>query len=110
MRGKMYWVVSYDIPDNKRRTKVAKILEGYGQRAQYSVFECEIDAEQCAQLEERLKRVIEAQEDDVRFYPLNRADLKRVRVLGVGQIYRTGSYYMIRSKIAPPDDDPSHPF
>lgn len=106
----MYWVVSYDIPDDKRRTKVAKILEGYGLRAQYSVFECEIDAEQCAQLEERLRRVIEPREDDVRFYPLNRADLKRVRVLGLGQLYRSSSYYVIRPTLKPPDDDPSHPF
>ena len=108
----MYWIVSYDIPDDKRRTKVAKILQGYGQRAQYSVFECEIDAEQCAQLEGRLTRVIEKQEDDVRFYPLNRADLKRVRVLGLGQLHRTRSYYVVRPTAGrpEPDDDPSHPF
>ena len=34
-------VITYDIEDNKRLAKVAKILEGYGVRAQRSVFEVE---------------------------------------------------------------------
>ena len=37
------YVISYDISENKIRNKVAKILEGYGKRIQYSVFECDID-------------------------------------------------------------------
>ena len=32
------YVISYDIPDDKRRKKIADLLEGYGQRVQYSVF------------------------------------------------------------------------
>lgn len=34
------WTVvrSYDIADDKRRAKVMKTLEGYGQRAQYSAL------------------------------------------------------------------------
>ena len=36
------YVISYDISENKIRNKVAKILEGYGKRIQYSVFECDI--------------------------------------------------------------------
>ena len=41
-----WFVVSYDIPDNKRRTKVMKLLEGYGRRAQFSVFECHVAPEE----------------------------------------------------------------
>ncbi|MGP1372035.1 MAG: CRISPR-associated endonuclease Cas2, partial [Almyronema sp.] len=36
----MLVLVVYDIPDDKRRTKLATFLEGYGRRVQYSVFEC----------------------------------------------------------------------
>jgi len=36
---KSFWLVSYDIADPKRLRKVAKFLEGYGQRIQYSVFQ-----------------------------------------------------------------------
>jgi CRISPR-associated protein Cas2 len=32
----MLVVVTYDVPDDKRRLKLAKLLEGYGRRVQYS--------------------------------------------------------------------------
>lgn len=38
----MTYVISYDIESNKIRTKLAKLLEGYGVRIQYSVFECNL--------------------------------------------------------------------
>jgi CRISPR-associated protein Cas2 len=91
----MFWIVSYDIPNDKRRSKVAKILEGYGRRAQRSVFECEINSEQCEKLERALQRVIDAEEDDIRFYPMNRADLKRVRLLGRAELHRARGWYMV---------------
>lgn len=91
----MFWIVSYDIPNDKRRSKIAKILEGYGRRAQYSVFECEIDDEKREKLERALQREIDAEEDDIRFYPMNRADLKRVRLLGRAELYRARGWYMV---------------
>lgn len=39
----MFYLVSYDIPETRRRTKLAKILEDFGDRVQYSVFECILD-------------------------------------------------------------------
>lgn len=91
----MFWIVSYDIPNDKRRSKVAKILGGYGRRAQYSVFECEIDDEKREKLERALQREIDAEEDDIRFYPMNRADLKRVRLLGRAELYRARDWYIV---------------
>ncbi len=41
------YVVSYDIGSDKLRNKVAKVLLGYGNRVQYSVFECHISQERC---------------------------------------------------------------
>ncbi|MCA9742068.1 CRISPR-associated endonuclease Cas2, partial [candidate division KSB1 bacterium] len=38
----MLLLVSYDIVDDKQRTKLAKRLQNYGQRVQYSVFECDL--------------------------------------------------------------------
>ena len=35
----MHYTVAYDITDDKRRNKVAKILKDFGKRVQYSVFE-----------------------------------------------------------------------
>lgn len=79
----MFWVICYDITDDKRRNKVVKIMESYGRRAQYSVFECDITDRQQMTIQAKLAEVIDEDEDDVRFYPLNEADIQRVRTLGI---------------------------
>ena len=33
-----FYVIAYDIPSDKRRTKVHKLLCGFGQWTQYSLF------------------------------------------------------------------------
>lgn len=90
----MYWIISYDVVDDRRRRKVARILEGHGRRAQYSVFECELSPDKITRLERLLKSEIDPAEDDIRFYPLNRADLKRVRLLGRAELNREKPYYI----------------
>lgn len=64
----MFVVVSYDIPEDKRRTKVHKVLKSYGQWMQYSVFECNLTNTQYAKLRSRLGKLIKPQEDSIRFY------------------------------------------
>jgi CRISPR-associated protein Cas2 len=93
--GVMFWVVSYDIPNDRRRRKVSKILEGYGHRVQYSVFECELDEAKCDKLEQLLLKEINKEEDDIRLYPLNRADIKRVRVMGRARLQREQPYHIV---------------
>jgi CRISPR/Cas system-associated endoribonuclease Cas2 len=36
-------VVSYDIPDDRRRLRLAHALKDFGVRVQYSVFECHLE-------------------------------------------------------------------
>lgn len=78
-------LVSYDIPDNKRRTKLAHILEDYGERvhAWRSVFECQLTARQQQKLLKEIKAVLVAAEDSVRLYGLCAAC--RGKVLALGQ-------------------------
>jgi CRISPR-associated protein Cas2 len=91
----MFWIVCYDITDDKRRRKVADILESYGQRAQYSVFECDMSGRQQMTLQGQLQRVIDESEDDIRFYPLNEADIARVETLGrKAKINRLPAFYI----------------
>jgi len=47
--GEQLWVIAYDSPSNKRRRKLAKLLEGYGERLQWSVFECHLQPHQLRQ-------------------------------------------------------------
>jgi CRISPR-associated protein Cas2 len=78
----MLYVVTYDVPCNKRRKKIADILLGYGQRVQYSVFECCLTASKYRELCLRLKKRYHPQEDSIRFYPLSGHTLAQVEVWG----------------------------
>ena len=64
----MHVVISYDIADDKRRTKLHKILKSYGQWMQYSVFECNLTETQYAKLRWRLSKLIKPEQDSIRFY------------------------------------------
>jgi len=68
-----------------------KTLEGFGRHVQESVFECEVDSARLLKLEGLLRRLINEQEDNVRFYPLNEADLKKVRLLGNAELKTLGT-------------------
>jgi CRISPR-associated protein Cas2 len=78
----MFILISYDIPDNKRRTKIAKILEDYGDRVQYSVFECELTAKHLSKLSKELKAVLDEAEDSIRLYRLCSDCVKKVEAWG----------------------------
>jgi CRISPR-associated protein Cas2 len=78
----MFFVISYDIPDDKRRTKVCKLLKNFGLHVQYSVFECDLKIKEYQQLRKRLKALVNKKEDDVRFYFLCNACLPKTVVIG----------------------------
>jgi len=75
-------VVSYDIPDDRRRNRVCKLLKDYGERAQYSVFECVLRPEELKRLRERLKPLLTPEEDDVRFYHLCETCRRKATIWG----------------------------
>ena len=79
-RGAAYGlhVVCYDIASKRRRRAVVKILEGYGVRAQESVFECWMNAGQRRILEAKLEDVLCAAEDRIACYAV---DTQAARVL-----------------------------
>ncbi|MEO0869829.1 MAG: CRISPR-associated endonuclease Cas2, partial [Cyanobacteria bacterium J06642_11] len=67
----MLVLVTYDIPDHKRRKRLSDFLEGYGRRVQRSVFECFLSLGEMKKLHGQLaKRIVES-EDDVRLYWIN---------------------------------------
>lgn len=78
----LIYVVTYDIPCDKRRKKIADLLEGYGQRVQYSVFECALPAVKFRELTKRLRQRIKVEEDSVRIYPISHQMLQGVEVWG----------------------------
>ncbi len=89
------YVVSYDIPDDRRRTRVHSALTGFGTWVQYSVFECFLDRKQRLLLEERLLEEIHQGEDTIRIYGMCGACQTKVEVLGRGDLPHEDRIYLL---------------
>ena len=61
------WLVCYDICDDKRRQKVFRALEGFGDRLQHSVWRCVLDRRGRIELEAALAEAIHHREDQILF-------------------------------------------
>ncbi len=85
MPSRSYYVIAYDIPSDRRRVKLARLLERYGERVQYSLFEMWLTAEEWARLHKRIERLIKAEEDQVRVYRLCAVCRERIVHLGEGE-------------------------
>lgn len=70
MKRKHFYVVTYDIGDDKRRDKVVKVLEAIGTRMNYSVFECTLTGIQYRKMCNQLEKIVVRREDWVNIYPL----------------------------------------
>ena len=83
----MFVVVSYDVASDarsgqRRLRRVSRACKDYGQRVQYSVFECIVDPAQWARLKERLISEIDPEKDSLRFYYLGSNWHRRVEHVG----------------------------
>lgn len=67
------YLVSYDISNPKRLRKVARTLESFGTRLQYSVFECPLDGLRLEKLKASLWEIIHHEADQVLFVSLGPA-------------------------------------
>jgi CRISPR-associated protein Cas2 len=81
-RQTMCYVIAYDIPDDKRRTKIHKLLLGFGTWTQFSLFECFLNGREMVILRSKLAKHLIDEEDSVRFYPLCAQCLTKVETVG----------------------------
>ena len=91
----MLVLVTYDVAtgDSKgaaRLRKVAKICQSYGQRVQYSVFECLVDSGTWVTIQAKLLRSIDDEQDSLRVYYLGNNWERRVEHFGVRPAYEQG--------------------
>lgn len=84
----MLYVVAYDMPDNRRRTKLFKAMKGFGVHTQFSVFECELDAKGLEKMLKRIGRLVDPAEDNIKVYPLCKACLGDVMLIGTARMAR----------------------
>ena len=83
----MFVIVSYDVATSedggqRRLRRVARACNDYGQRVQFSVFECIVDPAQWAKLKDRLISEINPEKDSLRFYYLGSNWKHRVEHVG----------------------------
>jgi CRISPR-associated protein Cas2 len=90
--------VFLDIIDDKRRTRLMKLLKGYGARVQYSVFECYLRPAQRRKLQSQIARLIDTQVDSVRFYQLDARAVAAITVMGVGQVSDDPPFVVVRAQ------------
>ena len=64
-----HWLILYDVRDPRRLSKIAKMMENYAERVQYSVFEAICEREQIEDLRSEIKRIMDP-EDFVVYFEL----------------------------------------
>lgn len=74
--SRIRYLVSYDISNPKRLRRVARTMEGFGSRLQYSVFECPLDDMRLALLKAELQPLLKHDEDQVFFVSLGPAPMR----------------------------------
>ena len=77
------YVVCYDIPNDKRRLKISKLLDSYGDRVQFSIFEAVLTAPLFDKLIREITDLIIPDEDQVTVYALCGSCEKRRMDLGI---------------------------
>lgn len=77
-----HWLIVYDIADDKRLRKTAKIMQSYGWRVQKSVFESFADDATIEALKARVLKVIDQDEDFVIFFSLCERDWQKKESYG----------------------------
>lgn len=77
-----YDVHTEDSGGRRRLRRVAKLCEGHGQRVQKSVFECVLNPGQLEQLRQRLLKVIDEEQDNLRIYRLREPRERYVETYG----------------------------
>jgi len=84
------YLVSYDIANPKRLRRVARVLEGFGSRLQFSVFECPLDPLRLATVKAELAQHINHDEDQVLFVSLGPAASEAsLSIEALGKAYKT---------------------
>ncbi len=83
----MFVLVSYDVaitsPGGKRRLRrVAKTCLNFGQRVQFSVFECVVEPAQWVALRNQLESIIDMDHDSLRYYYLGSNWKRKIEHVG----------------------------
>ena len=92
VRQSSFYVVAYDISDDKRRTKVHKVLKGFGEWTEFSLFECFLTKKELLQMRAKLDKLLDSRADRVRIYTLCETCLAKIETVGIAEPVEQLSY------------------
>jgi CRISPR-associated protein Cas2 len=81
------YVISYDISNAKRWRRVFKLMKGYGEWLQLSVFQCRLDRVRMLQLEAALREAVNQREDHVLILDIGPSENVVPRVHSLGKTF-----------------------
>jgi len=92
----MFFLVCFDISDDKVRYRAVKAIKGFGYRVQKSVFECpDLTEKRLLTLKDKLEALIDHETDSIRYYRLCRACLPAVEWSGHGGAPHTDKFMVL---------------
>lgn len=81
------YVITYDIADDKRWRRIFRIMKGYGEWLQLSVFQCRLNRLRMVQLRSELHETIHHKEDHVLILDLGPVDSVKPHVTSLGKTF-----------------------
>jgi len=91
----MFVVVSYDVPGNRTRRKLHKLLKGYGEWTQYSVFECIVSEKQYDEMKRKILKLVDTDTDSVRCYAMCAVCKGKIEIIGNGRVAENPLSYVV---------------
>src|SRR6516165_9009127 len=81
------FIVTYDISDERRWRRVFKVMHGFGEWLQLSVFQCRLSRRRRAELETRLRELVKNGEDHVLLIDVGPADKIELAMESIGKTF-----------------------
>lgn len=91
----MFVMISYDVVEDKKRLKLMKFLEDYGDRVQKSVFECNLSAKTYVEMKAGIEQIINKRKDRVRYYKICKGCVDKIEISGWGEVTEEEEFMVI---------------
>lgn len=92
----MFFLVCFDIVDDKKRRRVVKVLLSNGVRVQKSVFECpNLSERRFLKMKSKIEDIIDHAEDTCRYYFICRDCIRKMEFSGIGEMPKTELFRVV---------------
>ena len=81
------YIVTYDIADDKRWRRLFKLMHGYGEWLQLSVFQCRLTRMRHAELVQLIEGILHREKDHLLMLDIGPAENVQLRVLSIGKAF-----------------------